>query len=58
MLRTCLLGENVMNVLKQKEAQNVAISLGFFIFSKNHKQVPKLANLAKKTIWSHCPHIT
>ncbi len=38
---TAYLGENVINLLKQKIAQNVAISLGFLIFSKNHNEPPK-----------------
>jgi hypothetical protein len=43
------LGEN----LKQKVAQNVAITLGYFIFSKNHNEPPKVAQLAKsRPIWS------
>jgi hypothetical protein len=41
------LGENAKNLLKQKVAQNVAISLGYFIFSKNHNEPPKVAQLAK-----------
>jgi hypothetical protein len=28
------LGENLINLLKQKVAQNVTMSLGYFIFSK------------------------
>jgi len=32
---TAYIGENVKNLLKQKVDQNVAISLGYFIFSKN-----------------------
>ncbi len=31
----------------QKIAQNIAISLGYFIFSKNHNEPPKVAQLAK-----------
>jgi hypothetical protein len=33
--------------MKQKVAQNVAISLGYFIFSKNHNEPPKVAQLVK-----------
>jgi hypothetical protein len=51
---TAYLGENVINLLKQKVAQNVAISLGYFKFSKNHNEHPKVAQLAKNCpIWSH-----
>jgi hypothetical protein len=43
----------------QKVAQNVAISLGYFIFSKNHNEPPKVAQLAKNwQIWSPCSHMT
>jgi hypothetical protein len=35
---TAYLSENVINLLKEKVAQNVAISLGYFIFSKNHNE--------------------
>ncbi len=41
------LGEIVVNLLKPKVAQNVAISLGYFIFSKNHNELPKVAQLTK-----------
>jgi hypothetical protein len=47
------LGENAMNLLRQNVAQNVTISLGYFIFSKNHNEPPKVAQLAKNhPIWS------
>jgi hypothetical protein len=47
------IGENVINLLKQKVAQNVAISLGYFIFSKNHNEPSRVAQLAKNhPIWS------
>jgi hypothetical protein len=36
-----------MNMLKQKVAHIAAISLGYFIFSKNHIEIPKVAQLAK-----------
>jgi hypothetical protein len=34
MFGTAYLDENVKNLLTQKEAQNVTIILGYFIFSK------------------------
>jgi hypothetical protein len=34
-------------LLKQKVAQIVAISLGYFIFSKSHNGHPKVAQFAK-----------
>jgi hypothetical protein len=40
-------GENVIDLLQQKIAQNVATTLGYFIFSKNHNAPPKVAQLAK-----------
>jgi hypothetical protein len=47
---TAYLGKNVINLLKQKVAQKVVIILGYFIFSKNHNEPPKVAQLAK-----NCP---
>jgi hypothetical protein len=44
---TAYFSENVINLLKQKVAQNVTISLGYFIFSNNHNEPPKVAQLAK-----------
>jgi hypothetical protein len=41
------LGENLINLLKQKVAQKVAIILGYFILSRNHKKPTKVAQLAK-----------
>ncbi len=39
--------------VKQKVAQKVEIPLGYFIFSKNHNEPPKVAQLAKNCpIWS------
>ncbi len=39
-------------------AQNVAITLGYFIFSKNHNEPPKVAQLAKNhPIWSPCDKV-
>jgi hypothetical protein len=50
---TAYLGENVINLLKQKVDQNVTISLGYSIFSKNHNEPLKVAQLAKNhPIWS------
>jgi hypothetical protein len=47
------LGENVKHSFKQKVAQNVAISLGYFIFSKSCNEHPKVAQLAENhPIWS------
>jgi hypothetical protein len=44
---TAYFGKNVINLLKQKVAKKVAIILGYFIFSKNHNEPPKEAQLAK-----------
>jgi len=35
-------------LLQQKVAQNVTISVGYFIFSKNHNEPSKVAQSAKK----------
>jgi hypothetical protein len=44
-------------LLKQKVAQNVTISLGYFIFSNNHNEPPKVAQLPKnRPIWPPCSH--
>jgi hypothetical protein len=43
------LGKNVINFHNSKGAQNVAISFGCFIFTKNHNEPPKVAQLAKKS---------
>jgi hypothetical protein len=43
MFLMCLLGENVKDLLKQKIAQNVIITLGYFIFSKNPNKTSKVA---------------
>jgi hypothetical protein len=45
------LGENVLNLIEQKVAQNVTISLSYLIFTKNNNEPPKIAQLA---IWSPC----
>jgi hypothetical protein len=37
-------------LLKQKVAQNVTISLGYFILSKNHNEPSKVAQLAKNLV--------
>jgi hypothetical protein len=42
MFETAYLGENTI-----KFAHNVSISLGYFIFSKNHNEPPKEAQLKK-----------
>jgi hypothetical protein len=44
---TAYLGVKVINLFQQKVAQNIAISLGYFIFSKNHEP-PKVAQLVEK----------
>jgi hypothetical protein len=50
---TAYLGENGINLLQHKVAQKVAISLGYFMFSKSHKEPPKVTQLAKNCpIWS------
>ncbi len=50
------LGDNVINLIKQKVAQNVAIILGYFICSKNHNEPPKVAQLSKNhPFWSPLP---
>jgi hypothetical protein len=46
-LKTAYLGENVIDWLKQKVAQNFAIILGYLIFSKNHNKPPKVAQIGK-----------
>jgi hypothetical protein len=38
---TAYLGENEINLLKQKVAQKVTIILGYFIISKNHNEPKK-----------------
>jgi hypothetical protein len=40
----------------QKVAQNVTISLGYFIFSNNHNELPKVAQLAKNVQSGHPGH--
>jgi len=40
-------------LLEQKRAQNVANSLGYFIFSKSHNEPPKVAPLAKNDQSGH-----
>jgi hypothetical protein len=50
---TAYLGENVINLLKQKVSQNVTISLGHFIVSKNQNEPPKVAQLVKYCSISH-----
>jgi hypothetical protein len=49
------LGETLINLLKQKVAQIVTIILGYFMLSKNHNELPKVAQLMKNCpIWSPC----
>jgi hypothetical protein len=44
-----------MNLMKQKGALNITISLGYFIFSKNHNEPVKVAQLVQSCpIWSPC----
>jgi hypothetical protein len=43
----CHLGKNEIDLKKQKIAQNVNITLGYIISSKNHNQSSKVAQLAK-----------
>jgi hypothetical protein len=43
-------------LLKQKVAKKVAISLGYFILSKNHNEPPKVAQLAKIAQSGHPDH--
>jgi hypothetical protein len=59
-LETAYLGESVINSLGQKVAQNITLSLGYFIFSKNPNRPPKVAQLVKHhPIWSPCcNHLT
>ncbi len=45
---TAYLGENVINLLQQKVAQNIAISMSYFIFSKNHNE-SKSSPIGKKS---------
>jgi hypothetical protein len=40
-------------LLKQKVAQNFSISLGYFIFKKNHNEPTKVAQLAKNAQSGH-----
>jgi hypothetical protein len=43
--------------LGKKVDQNVAISLGYFILSKNFRELPKVAKVEKCPIWSPCPYL-
>jgi hypothetical protein len=52
-LKLLILCENVLNLLQQKVAQNVTISLGYFIFSKNHHGSLKVAILANNAQSGH-----
>jgi hypothetical protein len=40
-------------MLRQKVAQNVAVSLGYFSCSKNQNEVPKVAQLARNAKSGH-----
>jgi hypothetical protein len=44
---TVYLHGNIINLLKPKVAQNVAIALGYFVFSKNNNELPKVGQLEK-----------
>jgi hypothetical protein len=46
---TAYLVENVMNLLKQKLAKNVNISLGYFIFSKIIMSLQKYPQFLKNS---------
>jgi hypothetical protein len=47
------LNKNPIDLLKQKIAQNITITLGYFIHSKNNNEPQKVAQLAKNIpIWS------
>jgi hypothetical protein len=39
--------------MKQKVAQNIAISFGYFFFAKDHTELPKVSKLAKITQSGH-----
>jgi hypothetical protein len=43
------LGKNVIKLLKQKVAQKIDIILGYFIFSKNLNEPPKVAQFGEKS---------
>ncbi len=45
-------GENVINLLNLKVAQNITVPLGYFIFSKNHEP-KKVAEFAKNAQSGH-----
>jgi hypothetical protein len=49
---TIYLGGNVKNLLKQKVAQKVTISLGYSISSKHHNELPRVGK--NHPIWSPC----
>jgi hypothetical protein len=46
-IESAYLGTNVKNCLSKKEAQNVPIVLGYFIFAKNHIHPPPPPKVAK-----------
>jgi len=45
--QTAYLGDNEINLLKQKVAQNVTIPMAYFIFSKNLNEPRNVAQLMK-----------
>ncbi len=47
MFKTTYLSKNIINLLEQNVAQNVAISLGYFIFPKIHNELPKVTQMTK-----------
>jgi hypothetical protein len=54
---TAYLGENVINLLQQKVTQNIPISFSYLIFSKNHNEPPKVAQLVKIAQYGHPVYI-
>jgi hypothetical protein len=47
MFETSYLGEKLINLLNKKVTENASISLGYFISSKNHNKLLKVAQLGK-----------
>jgi hypothetical protein len=45
--KTGYFGKNATDLLKLKVPQNVTISSGYFITSRSHNKLPKVAKLAK-----------
>jgi hypothetical protein len=50
---TAYLCENLINLLKLKVAQKVAIIFGYFILSNNHNEPSKVAQLEKNDLICH-----